>query len=278
MYVAAPVTLIAPDTSQVELAASFTETPTGAHGIALVRAEIGVPGRHLTLEDRQAARGAIRLPGRTKERAVELRAVLLGRDRTEANELRRQLLAVVRDHGDDPLLCRFTPESTLVELTVDADEDPVELEQLGAWAYEATIRLVAADPVMYEVAPTVGVLTAPATPVEVTNAGDTDVWPTLTVQGPASGTSTKVRVTNQTTGRFVEVDGITLTAGQELVFDFTPGAEQITIGGVSQLGKRAAGSRLSWPLVPGANDVQFTQTGGSGAQTGAVEFRSGWVS
>ncbi len=90
---------------------------------------------------------------------------------------------------------------------------------------------------------------ASAATATITNAGDLDSPPTITVAGPV----TNPRITNNTTGKLVQFN-LTLIAGQELVIDMDARTAVINPGGNNAMPDRSPDSE-SWPLIPGDNSI-----------------------
>lgn len=140
----------------------------------------------------------------------------------------------------------------------------------AAWPYdldrtlgytEWAVGLKAGDPRLY--AETESVLNAAGVAV---NAGRFPTDPVVTIVGPALNP----RVTNTTTGEFVQVN-TNLAAGQTLIID--PFEKNITVNGATVYHLRETGSSW-WDLEPGNNNIAVTGlTGG----TFEMRWRSAWI-
>lgn len=102
----------------------------------------------------------------------------------------------------------------------------------------------------------------------VTNTGDQPAYPTFNIQGPCN----RPRITNTTTGEYLEVDVNLATTGDVLTVAYdldTPPA--ITVAGTSYYNKLTAGSTF-FKVKPGVNTLQYTATSlGTGTQA-SVSF------
>jgi hypothetical protein len=245
-----------------------------AYGYTLDRADLSPAPREPRKQALPLVGGGVVTPGRRGIRTVELDGQVIGRTPAEANALARQLVALVGDEGDDGYTTvTYTPEGTTVALTGTLD-GPVDLDHRGGSTIAYRLRLVCPDPLAYAV--TGRTVTASAAPgTAFTANGNAEVWPRIEVV--ATGTVTGLRVGNTATGRFVQLDGLTLTTGQAVVIDTRPGYEAVTVNGVNGMGKRNANSR--WPsFVPGANRLYATVLGGGGTVAVTATFRDGWAS
>jgi hypothetical protein len=177
----------------------------------------------------------------------------------------------------------------------DSELDPSD------WASKSEMvpfRLVASDPAIYDNAlssETLDVFAASAGlsyPVTypkaygasgsgagttVTNSGDWETWPVLTISGPSSGTLTNPIVENVTTGFKIALTangGASITTGQTLIIDTHPASRSIAFStGASRRGKMSTDSDW-WPLESGNNELRFRASGTTTAATCLVEFRS----
>lgn len=215
--------------------------------------------------------GGVVVPGRYGLRRVAVEGFIVARTATEANTLRRQLVAVLRDH-EDALTVRWNVEGTDRSLSASID-GAVTFEQAGGFALRFTAQLVSADPAAYATAETTA--TAAAAGTVLTNPGDAYVWPDMAVV--FSGACSSLRIGNSTTGHYIQLDGLGATTGQTLEITTRPGYEIVELNGVPVLSKLTAASRF-WSLKPGANTVYVTNLSGGSALTVAVTWRAGWVS
>lgn len=96
------------------------------------------------------------------------------------------------------------------------------------------------------------------------NDGTMPTAPIATIDGP----STNPRVTNSTTGEFVQVN-VTVGSGEQLVIDFA--AKTIELDNVSVYGDFDPDSTW-WDLQPGNNTIGFT-----GGGTLELRWRHAWI-
>ena len=207
-------------------------------------------------------------------REVRLRALLYARSAQEANNLRDQVIAATYGHKD-PVLIRFARGGTQVRMSGFLVGRP-RFERLEDTRFDYTVDLLfrCPDPRIYaNSATTVAATTGGATAV---NAGNAPTYPTFTFEGPDSG-GPITSLTVDINGRELVLEDISLSTGQTLTIVTTPGEERIQrSGGVSYIGKRAAGSQFPY-LEPGTNTVKYAATGGTPA-TRNCTFRSAWWS
>jgi len=108
---------------------------------------------------------------------------------------------------------------------------------------------------------------APPASVSVTNAGNFETRPTVTIQGPI----TAPQVQNVTTGQIVSYSALTLGAGDLLVLDFMNRVG--TLNGVY----RPADVSSAWSVMPpGATTFQMLGTASSGASM-TVSWYDAWI-
>jgi hypothetical protein len=107
--------------------------------------------------------------------------------------------------------------------------------------------------------------------VTITNNGNAPGWPVLTVTGPIAGPV----VGNQTTGKYLYFDTLTLAAGDSLTITTVPNQRGASLAGVSKLGNlRFADS--AWPsMTPGVAEAWQIYSLGGGT-TGATLLTIAW--
>lgn len=176
----------------------------------------------------------------------------------------------------------------------DSELDPSD------WASkseEVALRLEASDPAIYadsestlELTPyaSSGGLSYPVTYPKVypgggsgggsvaANAGDWETWPTITIDGPSTGTMNLVSVENVTTGLTLALTangGVAMSAGQQLIIEMHPRSIAFSTG-ASRYGKHSGDF---WPLQPGNNELRFRATGTTTAAKATVAWRSAWI-
>ena len=111
----------------------------------------------------------------------------------------------------------------------------------------------------------------------VDNTGDWETWPTLTINGPTSGTLTDPTVENVTTGKKIELNangGVSIGVGQQLIIETHPVRRSILFAtGASRYGRQSIASEF-WPLEPGDNELRFRASGTTTGATVDIEWRS----
>jgi hypothetical protein len=100
----------------------------------------------------------------------------------------------------------------------------------------------------------------------VSNTGDVEAWPVITVKGPA----TNVEMINETTGLSWQFTG-DVAAGETLIVDTRPGQKLVRLDGVNEYDRLTEDSNL-WPLIPGANTITMSAT----AVVESTYLRFGW--
>lgn len=169
---------------------------------------------------------------------------------------------------------------------------PARTNDLGSTRFDWEIGLRADDPLRYSVDPVTvtallppdaqGGMTFPMTfpltfgapgengdvGVFLTNAGNADVMPTLTINGPVVNPS----VRNVTTNRVTAL-GISLLSGESLVIDFT--AKTVLLNGTANRRQNLLPTSTWWPLVPGVNEIRYSATAYT-PSTASITYRSAW--
>lgn len=107
--------------------------------------------------------------------------------------------------------------------------------------------------------------------VTVTNAGDVDAWPTITIIGPG----TDLTLTNQTTGKLTHLTG-NIAAGSTVVIDTRPGRKSVRVDGFNAFGRLTDDSTL-WPLVPGPNRISIGFAAASADSRVTFAWRNRWL-
>lgn len=102
----------------------------------------------------------------------------------------------------------------------------------------------------------------------VTNAGNHDAPPVITITGP----TTSPKITNVTTGKLIVLTGLTLTAGQSVVIDVNKRTIKRN-DGTDLSGYFGSGSSW-WVLGPGSNSITFVDATQSQIQaTAQIQWR-----
>lgn len=244
-----------------------------AVGYTLTKADLSPAPRAPRQQALPLVGGGVVTPGRPGIRVVTLEGQVLARTRTEANELRAALAAVVADQGDAGYVTiGYTPQATALTLTGTLD-GTAEFDTGRGTTVGYRLRFVCPDPLAYSA--TVRTVTAAGSPgTSFTVLGDASSWPIITAT-VASGTVTAITIGNSTTGLSVQLTGLSLTTGKAITIVTRPGYEQVTVDGANGMGKRAANSR--WvSFVPGVNKFYATVTGGTATVT--ATWQDGWAS
>jgi hypothetical protein len=104
------------------------------------------------------------------------------------------------------------------------------------------------------------------------NGGTADASPIITI----TGASTSPKVTNATTGLYIELDGLELDAAETVVIDVANHTVELA-DGTDVSGYWASGSTW-WVLTPGENDITLLDATPSGLEaTLEVEWRNTYV-
>lgn len=150
-----------------------------------------------------------------------------------------------------PLIVNESPPKMCMVQRLDGYHD----RPVGTAAFEFEIHLLANDPNKYDPTPSTTVLANNTTAV-ITNLGTRASFPMLSVRGPSFGFT----ISNTTTGQ-------NLAFAQALsssdVFTIDMDRKSAKLNGVSAIASIASDPLQWWALVPGANTIQFTATGGA---------------
>lgn len=153
------------------------------------------------------------------------------------------------------------------------------------------LRFIAPDPFWYSTALTGGVATGgtptaflgtPFLPLNInessitgglniTNLGDHDSWPIITLEGPASG----IEIINNTTGKTLDLtagSGLSLTAGQIATIRTKPGERSVLRDDLTNLFQYLTADSEFFSIIPGLNNIGFTASGTSAATEFAVSI------
>lgn len=268
------ITIRPPSFADVVLGVLATDTAGLPYGYTLDAGSRISPGPlRVWREELEFSTGGLVVPGRRGPRTVELNGRVIGRDDDETNELARLLAEACSDHGPALVELAYTVEGVarVLEGTVDGE---LTFARDGGWlTYQ--VAFVCPDPVAH--AETVTTVTLSGAPgATCSNTGNAEVWPLYEVT-VTSGAPTGIKVGCTTTGRYVELAGLTTTTGDVLTIDTTPGSQRVELNGVSARSKMTALSRMH-SLPAGDSQAYVTVTAGTGAVSATVEFRSGWVS
>lgn len=105
----------------------------------------------------------------------------------------------------------------------------------------------------------------------ITNGGDVDAWPVVTVIGPG----TELSLSNSTTGKTTRITG-NIAAGSVVEVDTRPGYKTVRVDGYNAFGRLTDDSTL-WPLVPGPNRVSIGFATADANSSVAFRWRGRWL-
>jgi hypothetical protein len=106
-------------------------------------------------------------------------------------------------------------------------------------------------------------------PTTVNNSGNVTIFPTITL----TDKMTNPTITNQTTGQFFSLTGLTTTAGDVLKIDMKNRTVLLNGGSVLPF---VTSTSSWWPLLPGNNSVNLTTASGTDTTVATLTWRSGY--
>lgn len=222
-------------------------------------------------------------------RIVNIPGHYLGDDCDDAEALRAQLNAIPIRKLLPIFITTFTGQKWFTEGYINDLKNEIEAATDGAF----NIQLVCPDPYLYDAGdgtdPNSGYIeqefykiggggyttpyslpvtwTPGQTPAQVENTGDIYIYPQLVL----NGAYTNPRITNVTTGAFIELN-VTTAPGQEIIIDMKK--RTITLDGGSVAAYRTDDSSW-WFLQPGVNVILLNSDSGSDEETGIIRYRPG---
>lgn len=222
-------------------------------------------------------------------RIVNIPGHYLGDTCNQAQELRAALNAIPIRKMLPVYVTTFTGQKYYLEAYINDLKNDIEAETDG----EFNIQLVAPDPYLYDAGDgtdpssgwieqefykvggggyptpyTLPVTWAPGqTPAQIDNDGDIYIYPQIIL----TGVYTNPRITNVTTGAFIELN-VTTAPGQVIVIDMKN--RTITLDGGSVASYRTDDSTW-WALLPGANIVLLDSDSGGDEDSGIIRYRTG---
>ncbi|WP_427007201.1 phage distal tail protein [Pseudarthrobacter sp. H2] len=200
---------------------------------------------------------------------------------------RRNLAAAVATSSVAMNITTNAGNQYLVNCNIDSLDMPI-LRSINQAPFK--ISLIATDPTIYDnsasglMSVTVnpargGGITWPITwpitwaagsqPTTVNNTGNVTIYPTITLINKMTNPS----ITNQTTGQFFTLTGLTTTAGDTLVIDMKNRTVLLNGGSVLPF---VTSSSSWWPLLPGNNSINLTTADGTDTTVATVSWRSGY--
>jgi hypothetical protein len=180
-------------------------------------------------------------------------------------EIREKLLQIFRPQNSGVLAIQRTGGPTknrkinvrvLGGLSFDVEPD--------SWHVRTVVQLRASDPTWYDDSVS-NSLTVPqanfGVAQNVTNDGNWNTFPIITIAGPV----TNFKITNNTTGQFIELTGTIASGVSNVVkIDLSYGKKTVTNNstGANLISTVTPASNLAtWSLQPGVNSITMTGTG-----------------
>lgn len=200
--------------------------------------------------------------------------------RTSLHTVRKSLIAnVSRDRSvtPQPFIIQYTENSVTLEIEAYYDAG-MEFNTIKGHSERIPLRFLAVDPFWKTSTATNNTLSfgtsipSAATTV-VTNTGDANAWPTITVTGPGQ----ILQIKNTTTSKTLAL-GFTLAAGEVVTFDLRPGYKTVTssVNGNMMAYVPVPGDLATWYLAPGSNNID-TAIDNAGASA-SISFNATWWS
>lgn len=110
-----------------------------------------------------------------------------------------------------------------------------------------------------------------AAEVVISNTGDLEAWPVISITGPATGPVLR----NVTTGQALTLN-LTVGAGEVVTLDARPGARTVKRQDGTNLYTYLS-SRQWWPLAKGSNRIRLEATGTTPASVLSIRHRRRWL-
>lgn len=110
--------------------------------------------------------------------------------------------------------------------------------------------------------------------INATNDGDEDAWPVIDIAGPIENPV----VQNQSTGKSLYFDGLSLAVGETLSIDMNPASRSAVVGGVSKFSAIRMAASEFFSVTAGATEsITFSGSGTDGNTTMTVSLRSAYL-
>lgn len=108
----------------------------------------------------------------------------------------------------------------------------------------------------------------------VDNDGDVEAWPLWTVTGPGNDPILR----NLTTGKSIDLTGLSLAAGETVEIDTRPGIKTVRDGaGANLYGSMTTASSL-FPLAEGSNSLRLEMSASTTDTSFSLRYRRRWLS
>lgn len=107
----------------------------------------------------------------------------------------------------------------------------------------------------------------------IDNDGDVQTWPRWTITGPGSA----IYLKNLTSGKTLYLN-TTLTAGEIVTIDTTPGVRSVTKNDGTNLFQYLSTTSSLWPLLRGSNSIQLEMSSAVTGSAIAYSYERRWLS
>jgi hypothetical protein len=263
-----------------------------------VDVEFGVEGRFMppvesVLERVPRQPGARRRQTQFGVREVVLPLEVFGGSEVGLRTRLRELVRAFDPTRGDGILRSTAPDGSVRQVTCrySAGMEVVEGLDLLGNVQRAAIVLEAVDPFWYDTATsalTIGPTQAAFFPIlplrlsgsevyadtDIVNDGDAEAWPAWTVTGPGNDPILR----NLTTGEAIDLTGVSLGAGEQILIDTAPGVKTVRTGDGRNLFGDMTPASVLWALAPGRNSVRLELSGATAGTSFALSWRRRWLS
>jgi hypothetical protein len=149
--------------------------------------------------------------------------------------------------------------------------DPTIYDNATGSALTATVPKLVSGGYTYPVVFPV-IYTGGGSPTTITNSGDFDVYPLVTMTGAMNNPV----LTNLTTSEAFSLTGLITGPGDTVVVDMNPLRRTVTLNGSSIFGLIGSSSTF-WSLQPGGNDVTLTTPNSGDTVSALFSWRPGYL-
>lgn len=108
----------------------------------------------------------------------------------------------------------------------------------------------------------------------ITNGGDTYAWPTITITGPGSDPV----VRNVTTGKLLDLTGVTLSSGESIEINTAPGFKTVIKNDGTNLFPSLTTDSSLWRIERGTNTLRVEMGGSTADSQVGLTYRQRWLS